>query len=113
MFRVVARYAPPPAGAPSPLVWGTEQGAWELFGDRVSALDLQFRTLTYRFRSVRTFVEWVSVHLSPLRDAFGRVDESAQKDLFDELVEVARRLNRSGDDTLVAPARYLQLIALR
>lgn len=113
MFRLVARYAPPPAGAPSPLLWGTEQGAWELFGDLVSSLDLTFRTLTYRFQTPRTFIEWLCVHLSPLRDAFTRVDESARKDLFEELVEIARRMNRSGDDTLLAPARYLQIVAVR
>ena len=40
-FEVLGRYAPPPpAGAPSPLFWGSPGHVCELFGNGVSSLDL-------------------------------------------------------------------------
>jgi ubiquinone/menaquinone biosynthesis C-methylase UbiE len=42
LFRTMAPYAPPPPpGAGSPPQWGNEQHVRELFGDRVTALDMR------------------------------------------------------------------------
>ena len=42
LFKTMAPYAPPPpAGATPPPRWGTEEHVRELFGDQVTALDLQ------------------------------------------------------------------------
>jgi ubiquinone/menaquinone biosynthesis C-methylase UbiE len=39
-FALFARHAPPPPGAPSPVLWGSEQHVRELFGDRLAELEL-------------------------------------------------------------------------
>jgi SAM-dependent methyltransferase len=46
LFRTMAPYAPPapPAASPAPL-WGNEQHVRELFGDRVTGLDLRRRSI--------------------------------------------------------------------
>lgn len=45
-FAVFARYQPPPPGAASPLLWGTEEHVAELFGDRVESLQVSRHALT-------------------------------------------------------------------
>jgi SAM-dependent methyltransferase len=42
-FGLFARYAPPPPGALSPVLWGGEEHVRELFGDRLESLDLTRR----------------------------------------------------------------------
>ena len=39
-FGLLGRYAPPPPGAPSPLLWGNEDDVRELFGNRLEPLAL-------------------------------------------------------------------------
>ncbi len=39
-FGLLGRYAPPPPGAPSPLLWGDERHVQELFADRLHSLEL-------------------------------------------------------------------------
>jgi SAM-dependent methyltransferase len=39
-FELFGRYAPPPAGALSPVLWGSEEHVRELFGDRLASLEL-------------------------------------------------------------------------
>jgi SAM-dependent methyltransferase len=46
LFRTMAPYAPPaPPGASPPPLWGDEQHVRELFGDRVTGLDLRRRSI--------------------------------------------------------------------
>jgi ubiquinone/menaquinone biosynthesis C-methylase UbiE len=42
-FELFGRYAPPPPGTPSPVLWGSEERVRELFGDRLAALELTRR----------------------------------------------------------------------
>jgi 2-polyprenyl-3-methyl-5-hydroxy-6-metoxy-1,4-benzoquinol methylase len=39
-FELFGRYAPPPAGALSPVLWGSEEHVREMFGDRLASLEL-------------------------------------------------------------------------
>jgi ubiquinone/menaquinone biosynthesis C-methylase UbiE len=45
-FAMVASLAPPPPGALSPLLWGSEPHVRELFGDRVASLTMTRRSYT-------------------------------------------------------------------
>ena len=40
LFRTVAGHVPPPAGVPSPMLWGTEAHLRELFGDAIESLEV-------------------------------------------------------------------------
>ncbi len=113
MFRIVAQFIPPADTVQSPLRWGTEQGVWELFGERVRSIDATIHNLTYRFESPAKFVVWLSTYLNPMRTALAKLEEARQEELAAALVEVAERMNRSGDETFLAPAYYLQLVAVR
>src|SRR5436190_11919158 len=40
LFRAVSAHVPPPAGVDSPMLWGTEAHLRELFGDRITWLEV-------------------------------------------------------------------------
>lgn len=113
MFRAVGRYIPPAPNTRSPLFWGTEDGVWELFRGRVRSIDVAVHSLIYRFASPTGFVDWLRAYLNPMRNAFAQLDEAQQGQLHEELVGITQSLNRSGDSTLLAPACYLQLVAVK
>jgi SAM-dependent methyltransferase len=51
LFRLIGRYAPPPAGLKPGGLWGTEQRLRELFGDDVTSLQTTKRNFVFRYRS--------------------------------------------------------------
>ena len=57
LFRTVAAHVPPPAGVPSPMLWGTEAHLRELLGEGIAWLEVAERTFTFRFESAEDFVD--------------------------------------------------------
>ncbi len=114
VFRAMGKHVPPPpAGLASPFRWGTEAGLRELFGDGISSLTATRRTLTFRYPSARFYVDFMREHYGPTTKAFEALDPAAQERLAESFAEVATRFNRSGDDTLLMPAEYLEAVAIR
>lgn len=113
MFRVVARHAPPPAGAPSPLRWGTERGLAELLGPAVEDLRVERRSVTQRFASPAHWIEVFRTWFGPVRTAFGALDAEGQAALASDLEAWLVRSDRSGGGSLVMPCEYLEVVAAR
>ena len=113
IFKANGRHVPPPAGVKSPVLWGTEERLRELFGDRISSLEVTRRDYVFRFRSPEHWLEFFRSWYGPTKKAFEALDESAQPGLTDDLLGVLHRFNRSGDQTLVAPSTYLEVVAVR
>lgn len=111
-FQLAARYAPPPQGTRSPLVWGTEAGLRELLGE---ALPMRFARRLYvmRYASARHWLDFFRANFGPTRTLFETLDEAAGKAFASELLELVRRHNRSGDATLVLPGEYLEALVER
>lgn len=108
-FQLAARHAPPPPGVPSPLAWGTEEGLRELLGD-AGTLRPERRLYTMRYRSAAQWLEFFSASFGPLRQMLASLGEQAGRRFTDELVALLGRFNRSGDETLVLPAEYLEAV---
>ena len=106
------RRAPPP-GLRSPLVWGTEEGVRELLGAGISSLQTTVRDVVFRFPSPEHMVEFNRTYFGPTKVAFEVLDQKGQAELTEELLGVLRKYNRAHDGTLVAPAPYLEVIAVR
>jgi len=113
LFRTVARFVPPPAGATPPVLWGTEDRLRELFGGAVSSLRAARRRIVFRHRSVESWLEFNRKFFGPTIKAFETLDPSGQETLSREMMDLMRRGNRSGDATLVAPSEYLEVVAVR
>ena len=113
LFRTVAGHVPPPAGVPSPMLWGTEAHLRELLGDGIASLELIERTFTFRFASPEEFVAFFRRWYGPTVKAFAALDEDGQAALERDLVELARRHDRLGDGATAIPATYTEAIAIR
>ena len=113
LFRIVGKYAPPPAGVKPAALWGTEERLRELFGDGVSSLTVNRRSFIWRARTADVWVEIVRAWYGPINRAFAGQDPAGQESLADEIRSLVQRYNRATDGTVVAPADYLEVVAMR
>jgi hypothetical protein len=90
-FRAASQLVPPPAGLPSPFLWGTEAGLSALFGSDVRVLTSERKHFVFRYRSAAHFIEVFRAYYGPTHQAFKTLDEQGQKALRDR----ARRVSRS------------------
>jgi SAM-dependent methyltransferase len=113
---VIFKHAPPPpaaAGLRSPIEWGTEERLQELFGDRVSELRSERRSIDLCADSADELVKFNRTWFGPTRTAFAQLDERGQARLAVDLAAELERFNRATDGTLVAEAEYLEVVAVR
>lgn len=113
MFRAIGRHLPPPAGLKSPALWGTEERLRELFSERVTSLQTIRRNFLFRYRSPQHWLEVFRGYYGPMLKAFESLDGAGQQRLAADLLEVADRFNQACDGTLVAPAEYLDVVAVK
>ena len=113
MFRVIGSHVAPPAGLKPPPLWGTEARLGELFGDGTTSLRVVRRHHTFRFRSPEHCLDVFRTSYGPMLKAFDTLDAAGQERLAGDLLDLAREFNRSGDDSLAAPAEYLDIVAIK
>jgi SAM-dependent methyltransferase len=113
LFRTVGAHVPPPAGVPSPMLWGTEQHLRSLFGDAICSLELEERTFSFRFRSPEELVEFFRTWYGPTLKAFAALEGEARAALEDDLVALARRHDRLEGDATAIPATYVEAVAIK
>ena len=112
LFRTVGAHVPPPAGVPSPMLWGTEAHLRELFGDGIASLEVTERTFTWRFPSAEEFVTFFRRWYGPTVKAFAALEGSAREALERDLVALARRHDRLGTGATAIPATYAEAVAI-
>jgi hypothetical protein len=74
------------------------------------------RAFTFRFRSAEHWLEFFRSYYGPTAKAFEALE--ARRDGTSEeyergILELIARFNRSGDDTMVVPSEYLEIVAVR
>ena len=113
LFRTTSAHVAPPAGVPSPMLWGTEPHLRELFGDGIASLETCERTFTWRFESAEGFVDFFRTWYGPTVKAFAALEGDARNALEQDLVELARQSDRLGGSGAIAiPATYLEAVAV-
>jgi SAM-dependent methyltransferase len=113
LFRTVGAHVPPPAGVPSPMLWGTEAHLRELFGDGIASLEITERTFTWRLVSAEKFVDFFRRWYGPTLKAFDALEGAARDALEADLVALARRFDRLGGDAVAIPATYIEAVAVK
>ena len=113
MFKVVAKWAPPPAGVRSPMLWGSSEHLKELFGNKVEWTSLTTREYVFRYRTPEHFAQWFREFYGPITRLAGTLSESDRDTFTRELADVARQFNRATDGTLVAGSEYLEAVGVR
>jgi ubiquinone/menaquinone biosynthesis C-methylase UbiE len=112
-FGLQARYVPPPAGLRAAPEWGTEQRLRELFGDAVSSTQIERKSALFRFRSPQHWIEVFSTYFGPIMRTLEALDPEPRRAYLADLDATLRRFNRSGDDTLVVSADYLEVVMIK
>jgi ubiquinone/menaquinone biosynthesis C-methylase UbiE len=113
MLKTVSAHVPPPAGVPSPLLWGSEPYLRELFGDQLDSLTSTERTFTYRFRSAEAFVDYFRTYYGPTLKAFEAVGDTGADALHADLVDLVRQHAGTETGPVAIPATYLETVAVR
>lgn len=114
MFKTMSSHVTPPAGMPSPLLWGVEETVRERFGEGVSKVETELQTLKFAFPfSPAQVVEHFRSYYGPTQKAFGLLDENGQLALRQDLEQLWTAHNRATDGTTVVDAEFLQVIAVR
>ena len=113
LFKLTGIYVPPPAGLRSPVLWGTEERVRDLFADRVASLEMTRRTFDFRYRSAEHWVGFFRSYYGPTMKAFETLDEGGRAAYARDLRALIERFNRSGDETMIVPSEYLEVVAVR
>src|SRR6185312_6227489 len=113
MFKTFAKFIAP-SGMPAPVLWGVENVVRERLGHGVSDLRMTRRnySLNYPFPPADA-VEFFRLYYGPTNRAFASLDETAAKNLREELEALWSANNQGGDELTVVQAEYLEVIAVR
>lgn len=113
VFKTIGKHLPPPAGLKSPALWGTWEWMERAFRAESSKLVAEPRYFVFRYRSAEHFLDVFRRYYGPMLKAFEALQEPGRKALARDLGEVIARFNKSGDDTVVIPSEYLEVVATK
>jgi ubiquinone/menaquinone biosynthesis C-methylase UbiE len=113
LFKTLSKYLPPPAGAKSPALWGTQARIDEMFASSALDITAERRHFVFRYRSPEHFIEIFRTYYGPVLKAFAALDTGKQDSLKQDILALIARLNRSGDGTMVLPSEYLEVVVTK
>ena len=105
MFKTIASVNPPPPGAQSPLLWGTEDHVRNLLGDA----EFSRHEIVWEDSSAESYAEFMETSFGPLiaaREAVGDV-------LHDTYIGFLKQVNEADDGTMRFPGEYLVSVVQR
>jgi SAM-dependent methyltransferase len=108
MFATFAKHVPPPPGITPPVAWSGEAHLSTLFPG--AKIEMVRRTLRVVMPSVDFWSDFFRTHFGPTIKAFEIVGEQGAPALEADLKAFAHRNNTSGDDTLVLPQDYVDIL---
>ncbi len=110
LFKTIGKHVPPFPGAQSPALWGTRAHISALFEAKASEVRTAEREFVFRYRSPQHWLEVFKTYYGPVLKTFASLESGAQRSLTEDLFELIRRFNRSGDATMVVPGSYLEVV---
>jgi SAM-dependent methyltransferase len=113
MFKVIGRHVPPPPGVRSPALWGTKERLGELLGEGVSSVQVTRRQFVFRYTSPQQWLEAFRTYYGPMVRAFAALDSDRQKQLTEDLLDLAGSMNRAAGPVMAVPSDYLEVVAVR
>jgi SAM-dependent methyltransferase len=114
MFKTTGKHVSPPAGMPSPLLWGDEKTVSERFIAGISNLRMTRRKIDFDFAlSPEDVVEHFRTYYGPTQKAFGALDGDGQAALRKDLEELWSGYNTATDGSTKVVSEYLEVIATR
>jgi SAM-dependent methyltransferase len=110
VFKTLGKYLPPPAGAKSPAMWGTQARITEMFGTSAASIRAEKRNFAFRYRSPEHFLDIFKSYYGPMLKAFAALDTANQNGLREDLLALIGKMNRADDGTMVVPSEYLEIV---
>ncbi|TMJ04276.1 MAG: class I SAM-dependent methyltransferase [Alphaproteobacteria bacterium] len=113
LFKTIGKHVPPPAGVKSPALWGTRARLTEMFEPHATSIKTAQRNFVFRYRSPAHWLEIFRNYYGPLLKAFAALQPAGQTALESDIMALMRQFNRSGDQSLVLPSEYLEVVIAR
>ena len=114
MLALHVAYAPPPAGAPSTLLWGDEAALRERFPAEHWDLTLTPRVLTFRFpHSPAGTAELFRASYGPTVRTLEAITEDQRAEFGQRLRELWESAHRAGASGTEVDSEYLEVVATR
>jgi ubiquinone/menaquinone biosynthesis C-methylase UbiE len=113
LFKTLGRHVPPPAGVKSPALWGSRARLEELFGAQAATIETMPRNFMFRYRSPEHWMEVFKTYYGPLLKTFAALPPPAAQALHADIIALIERLNRAGEDAMVVPSEYLEVIVTK
>ncbi len=113
LFKTLGKYLPPPAGAKSPALWGTEARIKEMFGASAVSIKAERLNFNFRYRSPEHFLDVFRNYYGPMLKAFAALDATNQQGLRNDLLALIARMNRAEDGTMIVPSEYLEIAIIK
>jgi ubiquinone/menaquinone biosynthesis C-methylase UbiE len=113
-FGLGARFAPPPEGIPSPLLWGDEEAVKQRLGHGTSNVRTtrQPLVMNYPFSS-KELVQFFRNYFGPTQMTFAKLDEKGQQEYSAALENLWNEYNEGAGQGTRVRAEYLEVIATR
>ena len=113
LFGTIGRHVPPPAGAKSPALWGTEARLAELFPSPRVSIEAKKQLFVFRYRSPEHWLEVFETWYGPVLKAFAALEPAARGALRSDLLALIARFDCARDGTMVVPSEYLEVVITR
>jgi SAM-dependent methyltransferase len=114
MFKATGKHVTPPAGMPSPLLWGDENTVADRFAMDVVDLQMIRRNIDFVFlMNPKEVVEHFRLYYGPTQKAFEALDRDAQIALRADLEQLWSEHNRMTDGSTRVESEYLEVRAIR
>jgi SAM-dependent methyltransferase len=114
MFKTTGKHVTPPAGMPSPLLWGNEETVKERFAADVTDLHMTRQNILFTFPfGPADVVECFRMYYGPTQKAFESLDKPGQDLLRRDLELLWADHNQATDGTTKVESEYLEVRAVR
>jgi ubiquinone/menaquinone biosynthesis C-methylase UbiE len=113
MFTTIGKHVPAPAGLKSPALWGTREWMEKVLRAESSSLIAESRYFVFRYRSAQHFLDVFREYYGPMLKAFEALNDAGRKALSQDIIALIGRFNTSGEDSMVMPSEYLEVIVTK
>jgi SAM-dependent methyltransferase len=113
ILQATAQHVSPDFRSLEPIMSGTERGIRRLFGYRLRRIEMSRRRFTFRCRTPEYFLEVFLSHYGPALSSLQPLDGPERDALSQSVITVVRRFNRAGDDAMIVPADYWEVVAVK
>jgi ubiquinone/menaquinone biosynthesis C-methylase UbiE len=113
LFAVVGRHVPPPPALVPPSRWGVEGYLDQLFRPTASDIHTTQRDFVFRYKSPEHWIDVFRSWYGPVHKAFAALTPEGQQRFEQDLKKLIEEFNVSGDETVVIPSEYLEIVIVR